>query len=91
MRRGLLLGAATGVVDAVVVLLLDWALRDRGDVGWVSYSPMPARYADYLRPRHVVNGWAAVAVVLAALVVVNMVLVAAYVLLRRRRVSRHVV
>lgn len=87
MRRGVLLGAALGVINAGVVVLLDWALRRRGDFGWYSYTPMPQRYSDYLPPQHVVRGWAAVAVVVGVLVVVNAAVVAAYAVMKGRRQS----
>lgn len=77
-----------GVIDAGVVVLLDRALRKRGDFGWYSYSPMPRRYADYLAPEHVLSGWAAVGVVAGALISVNAIAVAAYLLIRRRASDR---
>lgn len=85
MRRGLLLGAALGVINAGVVVLFEWTLRRQGDFGWYSYSPMPRRYADYLAPQHRLSGWAAAALVTVVLVAVNMLVVAAYLLIRRRR------
>jgi heme/copper-type cytochrome/quinol oxidase subunit 1 len=87
MRRGLLLGAALGVTNAGAVLLLAWALHRSGDFGWYSYSPMPRRYADYLTssPSPVVSGWAAIGLIAAVLIALNMVLVATYMLVRKRR------
>ena len=87
VRRGLLAGAALGVMNAGVVVLLDWVLRRRGDFGWYSYSPMPRRYADYLPAPHVVSGWAAAAVFAGVLVALNMIVAAGYVIMRRRRTS----
>lgn len=84
MRRGLLLGAALGVINAGAVVLLSWVTRRRGDFGWYSYTPMPRRYADYAPTGNVVNGWAAVALVVGVLIAVNVVLVTAYFLVRRR-------
>ena len=86
MRRGLLLGAALGVVDAGVVVLLDWALRRHGnfDYGWYAYSPLTDRTAVVVTPDHVVNRWFAFVIVIGALVVVNCALAAGYVLVQRR-------
>jgi hypothetical protein len=85
MRRGLLLGATLGIVNASVVVLLDWALRRRRDLGWFSYPSSPRRYADYLPRPHVVSGWAAVAVITCALIAVNMLVAVGYVFVSRSR------
>jgi heme/copper-type cytochrome/quinol oxidase subunit 1 len=87
VRRGLLVGAAFGVVNTAVVVALDRALRRGGDFGWYSYSPMPRRYADYLPHQHVVNGWAAIGLVAGVLVVVNAVLVGTCAAVVRRRTA----
>jgi heme/copper-type cytochrome/quinol oxidase subunit 1 len=48
---------------------------------------MPRRYADYLTssPSPVVSGWAAIGLIAAVLIALNMVLVATYMLVRKRR------
>lgn len=84
MRRGLLLGGALGVINTAVVVLLEWAMRRRGDFGWSGYAPAP-RYADYLPAPHVVSGWSAVALVAAVLVGVNVLVLVADAAIRRRR------
>ena len=88
MRRGVLLGATLGVLNAAVMLVLGRALGRGGDYGWYSYSPMPRRYADYLPPDHIVNGRAALAVVLVVLAVVDSILLVAYLKVHERAQSR---
>ena len=82
-----LLGAALGAFNTGAVVALEWALRRRGDFGWYSYSPMPRRYPDYLPAQHVVNGWAAVAVVAGVLIAVNILILAAYLIVIRRSLN----
>ena len=87
VRRELLLSAALGATNTGVVVALDWLLRRRSDFGWYSYSPMPRRHADYLPTQHVLSGWAAVGIVAAVLVAVNMVIAAAYAVIRHRKTA----
>ena len=83
MRRGIWLGAALGLLNASVVLLLARTLGRSGEFGWYAYSPMPARYSDL--PGTQLTGWALAAVVIGVLVVVNVLATMGYWLLRRRR------
>src|SRR3954466_3392650 len=89
MRRALLLGAGLGIANTAVLLLLSWLFRPPTTFGFYSYSPMPQRYSDYLGVRgRQLNGWTALALVAAVLVVVNMALVAAYLAAQRIRRRR---
>lgn len=87
MRRGVLLGAAAGLLNAGVAVAVVWLLGRRpGDYGWYSYTPMPARYSDYLSGPGARPGWELALIVAAALAVLDGLL--AVVVVRRLRRSR---
>ena len=84
MRRGLLVGAGVGALNAGLALLLVWWFGRRpAEFGWYAYSPLNGRFSDYFGS--VTPRWEIIAVTVGAFVLANAAVGALVVRRRRRR------